>query len=32
LKFTTPLQRYLPIQPFWADFFALGSSNSEGAR
>ena len=20
----------LPIQPFWADFFALGSSNSEG--
>ena len=20
------------IQPFWADFFALGSSNSEGAR
>ena len=22
----------LPIQSFWADFFALGSSNSEGAR
>ena len=21
-----------PIQPFWADFFALGSSNSEGHR
>ena len=21
-----------PIQPFWADFFALDSSNSEGAR
>ena len=22
----------LPIQPFWADVFPLGSSNSEGAR
>ena len=21
-----------PIQPFWAHFFALGSSKSEGAR
>jgi hypothetical protein len=31
LKFHEPLQRYLLIQPFWADCFALGSSTSEGA-
>jgi hypothetical protein len=29
-KWTTCLPAR-PIQPFWADFFALGSSNSEGA-
>ena len=36
LKFHGGLQRYLltcqAIQPFWADFFGLGSSNSEGHR
>jgi hypothetical protein len=30
-KFTEPL--HLPAkQPFWADIFAMGSSNSEEAR
>jgi hypothetical protein len=35
LKFTEPLQRYLLTcqanSALWADFLALGSSNSEGA-
>jgi hypothetical protein len=35
LKLRKPLQRYLltarPIQPSWADLFALGNSNFEGA-
>jgi hypothetical protein len=33
LKLNEPLQRPArPIQPFWVDFFALGSSDSEVAR
>jgi hypothetical protein len=31
LKFHGGLQTR-PIQPFWEDFFALGSSNSKGHR
>ena len=36
LKFTEPFKdtcsAAMPIWPFWADIFALGSSNSAGAR